>query len=285
MNGQPHGRDPELEDLFDAPADQRVAGEVRQFLRSVQQPAPEADPAFQRALRRRLLEEAWRRQREPEPWYRRLLGARGLAAAGALAAALVIAIAVATHLPGSGGARVTSPLEGAQRVSVVQPITLSFDQPMDQRSTEAAVAIEPATQVSYRWTSPETLELVPQGGSLAPATRYQVTVEPSARTAQGRQLAQTTRFSFVTGPPGTTTPTPGPSAAPTPEQSPSGAPSPSPSPNESPTPLPSVAPSPSVEPSVPASPPASEPGGSPGSPGSPGAGGPSPPPATPSTSG
>lgn len=287
MNDRRDGHDPELEDLFDSPADQQVGGEVRHFLRSVQEPTPEPDPAFQRALRRRLLEEAWRRQRAPEPWYRRLLGPRGLTAAGALAAALVIAIVFATHRPGESSVRVTSPLAGAHTVSVVQPIALSFDQPMDQRSTEAAVAIQPVTPISYRWTSPETLELVPAAGSLAPSTRYQVTVQPSARTAQGRPLAQETRISFVTGPPGTA-PTGGPSASPTPAPSPSAAPSPSPS--LSPTPEPSTSPSPTVAPSSPASPPATPPTGSPGSPstpgssgspGSPGSGNSSPAPATP----
>jgi hypothetical protein len=221
------------------------------------------------------VQEAWRRQQARPPWYRRLLGPRPLAAAGALAAALVIALVFATQRPGQQGVQVTSPLQGAQRVSTVQPITLTFDQPMDQRSTQAAVAIEPATRVSYRWTSPETLELVPEGGSLAPATRYQVTVEPSARTAQGRPLAQEKQISFVTGPP---------SAGPTPAPSPSAAPSPSPS--LSPTPEPSERPSPSAEPSAPTgSPPASQPPSSPGSsgsPGSPGSGGSSPPPPPPS---
>lgn len=286
MNDKRGGRDPELEDLFDSRADQQVGGEVRHFLRSVQEPPPEADPAFQRALRRRLLEEAWRRQRAPEPWYRRLLGPRGLAGAGALAAALVIALVIATHHPGEGGVRVTSPLAGAHTVSVVQPIALSFDQPMDQRSTEAAVAIEPATPVSYRWTSQETLELVPAAGSLSPSTRYQVTVAPSARTAAGRPLAQQTRISFVTGPPGTA-PTAGPSAGPTPVPSPSAAPTPSPS--LSPTPEPSASPSPTIAPSAPASPPATPPTGSPGTPrtpttpGSSGSGSASPPPAKPSS--
>jgi hypothetical protein len=279
VNDQRGRRDPELEDLFDAPQDREVAGEVRQFLRSVQQPPHDPDPAFQSALRRRLLEDAWRRQQAPPPWYRRLLGPRPLAAAGALAAALVIALVVATFRPGEQGVQVTSPLQGAHTVSVVQPITLSFNQPMDQRSTQAAVAIEPATPVAYRWTSPQTLELVPQGGSLAPATQYQVTVAPTARTAEGRPLAQETRIAFVTGPPATTTPTEQPSTGATPAPSPSAAPTPSP--GASPTPEPSAAPSPSEAPSVPASPPASQPGGPSGSSGSPGSAVSSPPPAKP----
>jgi len=70
---------------------------------------------------------------------------------------------------------------------------------MDQRSTQAAVAIEPATPVSYRWTSPQTLELVPQGGSLAPATQYQVTVAP---TATLRSSGTNALFASVAAPAG-----------------------------------------------------------------------------------
>jgi hypothetical protein len=262
VNDQRGGRDPELEDLFEAPEDREVAREVRQFLRSTSTPAAGPDPEFQANLRRRLLEDAWRRQQAPPPWYRRVLGPRRLGAVGALAAAFVIALVATTHGSPSQGVQVTSPLEGSQRVSVVQPVTLMFDQPMDRRSTEAAVAIQPATPVTYRWTSPQTLEIVPASGSLAPATRYEVTVQPSARTADQRPLSREVEISFVTAQPGAT-PAQGPSAGPTPSTSPS--PTATPSPSPTPTPTPSVSPSPSASPSPSTSPPTSAPPRSPGS--------------------
>lgn len=211
MNSRRDARDAELEELFDEPDDREFA----HFLRSVPHEPVEPDPAFKMALRRRLAEEAWTLKQPRLPWYRRLLGPPALAWSGALAGILLILFATLTLTHNSRGGvqevTVASPLDHAQSVSVVKPITLEFNQPMDQRATQQAVEVHPATQVSYRWSSPRTLEVTPQNGSLAPGTRYEVTVSPAARTATNQQLGKPATMSFVTA-----SATPAPQATPVP---------------------------------------------------------------------
>ncbi|HYZ03392.1 MAG TPA: Ig-like domain-containing protein, partial [Candidatus Binatia bacterium] len=198
MNGGRDVRDAELEELFEEPDDREFA----QFLRSVPHEQVEADPAFKMALRRRLAEEAWKLKEPRLPWYRRLLGPPALAWSGALAGVILILFATLTLAhSGRGGVHavtVASPLDHAQAVSTVKPITLEFSQPMDQRATQQAVEVHPATQVAYRWSSPRTLEVTPQNGSLAPGTRYEVTVSAAARTTTNQQLGKPATMSFVT---------------------------------------------------------------------------------------
>lgn len=254
MNDRRRRGDAELDGLFHEADDREVAREIRRYLTALPRPPADPDPAFRKALRRRLLSDSrWPRQ-APAPWYRTVFGPTALAGIGALAATLLLFVLTATFGGQDGAVRVASPLDHAQKVSVVQPITLTFDQPMDPVSTERAVAIEPQTPVGYRWTSPRTLEIDPQNGSLAPATQYQVTVHATARTADHRPLSREVRISFETGRPAPTPapPTPAPtlSPAPTPSATPSPSPSPTPSPSPSVRPSPSISPSPSVSPRV-----------------------------------
>jgi hypothetical protein len=249
------GGDADVDALFDEGEDREVAREIRRYLTSLPRPPAEPDPAFRAALRRRLLTDSRWPRAAPAPWYRTVFGPTALAGIGALAVTLLLFVLTATFGGQDGGVQVASPMDHAQKVSVVQPITLTFDRPMDARSTESAVAIQPETRVAYRWTSPRTLEIAPQDGSLAPATRYQVTVRPTARTADQRPLSREVRISFVTGPqlaptPAAPTPVPTVSPAPTPSATPSASASPRPSPSPSASPSPSGSPSPSVSPSV-----------------------------------
>jgi hypothetical protein len=257
--------------------DEPEVEEFARFLGSLPRPRVDIDPTFQATLRRRVMEEARRLEGTPAPWYRRLLPGRppgwprlGRQIAslpilnrpavawpmmGAVAGLMLMVLAVAAlniHQLGRA-VPVRSPVDNAHAVALVKPITLTFDQPMDQRVTEEAVSIEPATAVVYRWTSPTTLELVPQGSGLAPSTHYRVTVQPSARTAGKRALNQPVTFSFDTQGP---TPTPAQTAKPTASPSPATSPSPSPSPSASPSasPSPSPRPSPSMSPSPKTSP-------------------------------
>jgi hypothetical protein len=246
--------DANLDGLFDEADDREVAREIRRYLTAHPPPPAEPDPAFRKALRRRLLTDSrWPRQ-PPAPWYRTVFGPTALAGIGALAATLLLFVLTATFGGQEGGVRVASPLDHAQKVAVVQPITLTFDQPMDPVSTERAVAIAPQTLVAYRWTSPRTLEIAPRNGSLAPATHYQVTVYATARTADRRPLSREVRISFVTAPPAPTPapPTPAPTLSPSPTSSATPSPNPSPTPSPSPSvrPSPSISPSPSVSPSL-----------------------------------
>lgn len=188
------------------------------------------------------------------------LGPPSMVRLGAVAVMACLAIAAVLVSRGDQAVTVRSPLDHSHTVSVVNPITLTFTQPMDQRSTEQAVQIEPATAVTYRWTSRTTLEIVPRQGTFAPDTYYQVTVRSSARTVDQRTLSQQVQISFVT-----VGDTPTPSASPSPTSSPSPTPSPSPSPTPSPSPSPSARPSPSPSPSAAPSPsPATSPSPPPG---------------------
>jgi hypothetical protein len=254
VSGRGRAGDANLDRLFDEADDREVAREIQRYLTTQARPPAEPDPAFRKALRRRLLTDSrWPRQ-APAPWYRTVFGPTALAGIGALAATLLLFVLTATFGGQDGAVRVASPLDHAQKVSVVQPITLTFDQPMDPVSTERAVSIAPQTLVAYRWTSPRTLEIAPQTGSLAPATQYQVTVYATARTADQRPLSHEVRISFVTAPPAPTPapPTPAPtlSPAPTPSATPSPNPSPTLSASPSVRPSPRISPSPSVSPSV-----------------------------------
>jgi hypothetical protein len=94
-------------------------------------------------------------------------------------------------------------------VALQQPILVQFNQPMNHLTTEAAVQIAPATNVSFSWNT-NTLTVQPASGSLAPNTQYQVTIGPGATTATGQHLATAQTITFVTQPPAPPTPSPSP---------------------------------------------------------------------------
>ncbi len=222
-------RDPELDALFEelSPGDRELQ-DFAQMLRSVPRPGASADPdpAFRHALRRRLMQEAWKLSTRRQPWYRRLFSTpTGLAWAGAAVGALLIGLAGLavlahpTHGPETT-VSVVSPLNDARTVAVVQPIELDFNQPMDTRSVEEAVKISPATRVSYQWVSPTRVEITPMSGTLAPNTQYRVVVAPTAKTRDGTTLGKPAVVTFVTtAPPATPGPTPSqsPTAGPAPQ--------------------------------------------------------------------
>lgn len=212
-------QDPELEGLF---ADDPDLGQLAHLLRSVPHLQPEPDPAFRAVLRRRLMREAWEmheQQQQPKlPWYRRLFAGPSMAWAGGVVGVLLIALAAvlfSNYRPNTTGVAVYSPMANVQTVPVAQPIQLHFSQPMDRTATEQAIQIHPATRVAFQWPSASTVDITPVNGSLAPATRYQVTVTASAKTSAGQAVAAASTLSFVTAPPTpsgppSTTPPPGP---------------------------------------------------------------------------
>jgi len=117
-----------------------------------------------------------------------------------------------TQPTGSSTLVVSSSMDGSHAVALQQPILVSFNQAMDHPSTEAAVQIAPATNVTYAWSaSSNTLSVLPSSGNLAPNTQYQVTIGPGAKTAAGKPLASAQTITFVTQPPAPPTP----SASPT----------------------------------------------------------------------
>jgi hypothetical protein len=210
-------RHDEVDDLF--------AGEVEllqtaRLLRRLPRPAASVDPAFRSQLRRRLMAEAWRLQAPRTPWWRRALTPSGLAwsgaAVGLLAAALTAVYVFAVPAGRDQYIVVSSPLANARTVAVVEPIPISFNQPMDHGSVERSVRVEPATNVSFQWTG-NTLIVEPAGGRLAPNTQYTITVAPSARTASGQPLGQPRTIVFVTT---ALPPTPAPVQPPPPQATP-----------------------------------------------------------------
>ena len=209
--------DPELDDVLQEP-DLRRVGEL---LRLARAPEPPLDDAYRTGLRRQLMLEAWSMaEGRGSAWWRRLFAPPGLAWAGAVSGVLLIAaVAVWTATQQNGSLNqilVASPQDEKSNVALAQPILVSFNQPMDHQSTEAAVQITPATSVVYAWDAKSvTLQVTPVSGNLAPNTQYQVTIGPGAKTAGNQQLASPQTITFVTQAPAAS-PQPSPTPRPTP---------------------------------------------------------------------
>ena len=211
-------QDPELNDVLQDEELQRIAA----VLSSAQVPEPPLDDAFQTALRRQLMTEAWdmAEGRRDRLW-RRAFAPPRMAWAGAAAGLILIAAVVlfaTTQSPGGFNQVVVgSPMDGSKTVALQQPILVSFNQPMDHATTEAAVQITPATNVAFSWHAQDkALEVLPASGNLAPNTQYQVTIGPGAKTASGQTLAAPQTITFVTQAPPTPLPSPTPRQTPTP---------------------------------------------------------------------
>ena len=209
--------DPELDDVLQDDELRHIAS----MLRSSTVAEPPLDEAFRTGLRRQLLNEAWTMTEGRGSWWRRAFAPPGLAWAGATAGLLLIAaVVVYTTLQQPGGlsqtVQVASPLDGNRSVALQQPILVSFNQPMDRPSTESAVQISPATNVTYSWAdNSRTLAVQPTGGTLAPNTQYQVTIGQGAKTAAGTKLSTPQTITFVTTPPTSPSATPTPRPTPT----------------------------------------------------------------------
>ena len=208
--------DPELDDVLQDADLRRVAS----LLGTARTPEPPLDEAFRTGLRRQLMQEAWSMAEGRRSWFRRAFAPPGIAWAGAVAGVLLIAaVAVWTSTQQNGTLGppvVASNIDGKNNVALAQPILVSFNQPMDHQSTEAAVQITPATSVVYAWDAKSvTLQVTPVSGNLAPNTQYQVTIGPGAKTAGDQKLASPQTITFVTQPPAAS-PQPSPTPRPTP---------------------------------------------------------------------
>ena len=204
-------RDPELESLFN-----REPGLERQvnLLRATRLKPPPLDPNFRPALRRRVMQAAYERyetRRRPSLLARIFSGpgmAVGLAAAAVVLLAFVLVVNGGNWF-GPGQVSVTT----VGSVAVDQPITVSFNQPMNHQSVEKAIQIEPATHVTYSWHGND-LVIQPASGELAPNTQYHVTVAADARTAPGVKIGQAAVVAVTTAPLPIPSPTPNPSPSP-----------------------------------------------------------------------
>jgi hypothetical protein len=204
--------DPELDDILQ---DQELH-RLGEMLSAASRPEPPLDDAFRSALRRQLMQTAWEMSEGRPSLWRRVFAPPGLAWIGATAGLLLIASVVVFMLTQPAGVNtlvVSSSLDGSHGVALQQPILVSFNQPMNHQTTESAVQITPATNVSFAWSaSSDTLSVQPTSGNLAPNTQYQVTIGPGATTATGKPLAAAQTITFVTQPPAP----PAPSSTPTP---------------------------------------------------------------------
>ncbi len=208
-----HFHDPELEDVLQDDELRRIAG----VLSTARTPDPPLDEAFRTGLRRQLMNEAWAMTEGRPSLWRRMFAPPGLAWAGAaVGLVLIMSVVIYTSLnPGGSLQRIVvqSPVDGDKNVALAQPILVKFNQPMDHPSTEQAVQISPATNVTFAWNE-NTMTVQPTGGSLAPNTQYHVTIGSGARTASGQPLSSAQTITFVTAAP------PSPAATPTPRPTP-----------------------------------------------------------------
>ncbi len=201
--------DPELVDVLQD-EEMRRLGELLSTTRRLE---PPIDDAFRSGLRRQLMQQAWEMGEGRPSLWRRLFAPPGLAWVGATAGLVLIAglvVFYTTQQPGGfNQIFVQSPIDGSRAVALQQPILVNFNQPMDHPSTEAAVQIMPATNVTFSWSS-NTLAVQPANGILAPNTQYQVTIGSTAKTASGQSLNTAQTITFVTQPPAPPTPSPSP---------------------------------------------------------------------------
>ncbi len=210
MSGQHF--DSELNDVLQDPELLRLAS----MLGQAETPAPPLDDAFKSALRRQLMDMAWRSAEGKDSWWRVWLAPPRLSWVGAAAVVVMIAsVVIYTAVQPPGGFNeviVGSPQQDQSAVALHQPILVSFNQPMDHPSTEKAVDITPATTVTFAWNGDAQLYIQPVSGDLAPNTQYQVTIGQGALTKAQQPLSTPATITFVTQP---STPAP-PQVSPTP---------------------------------------------------------------------
>ena len=95
---------------------------------------------------------------------------------------------------------VTSDPAPGGEIPAIAPITVRFDQPMDQASVEAAFAIEPAVSGELSWPEPDVAVFTP-AEALAQGATYNVSVAETAASLNGQTLPEAVEFTVqTTGP-------------------------------------------------------------------------------------
>ncbi|MFC2062651.1 Ig-like domain-containing protein [Chloroflexota bacterium] len=89
-----------------------------------------------------------------------------------------------------------SPRDGAVGDKVGQPIILEFDQVMSTTSVEASLGISPSFDYSILWTD-DTTATIQSHAPLDANTKYTVTLNTNAKSADGIPLANELEFSFI----------------------------------------------------------------------------------------
>ena len=77
------------------------------------------------------------------------------------------------------------------------PIVLTFDEPMDRASVEAAFTISPTVEGTFTWTDDRTVAFAATDG-LERGVRYAVTVAETAKNVEGKPMEEAAPFDFST---------------------------------------------------------------------------------------
>ncbi len=77
------------------------------------------------------------------------------------------------------------------------PLVLTFDQPMDRASVEAAFVLSPTVEGAFTWADERTVAFAP-AADWERGARYDVTLAATARNAEGTPLTEPVEFAFRT---------------------------------------------------------------------------------------
>jgi len=91
------------------------------------------------------------------------------------------------------------------KVQLDAPATISFTTAMERESVEAALTVEPGTDVTFRWSAGDTVLSVVPATHWEAGTFYTITVRPGSLAATGRPMTTPLRAAFLTRAATTTT--------------------------------------------------------------------------------
>ncbi|HET7169085.1 MAG TPA: Ig-like domain-containing protein [Candidatus Limnocylindrales bacterium] len=94
------------------------------------------------------------------------------------------------------------------KVDVGAPASLRFSTPMQRESVASAIRVEPAADVTLRWSADDTVLEIRPTTHWAAGTYYTVTVQAGALARTGRPTTGPARAAFLTRPPATAVVTP-----------------------------------------------------------------------------
>ncbi|HEV8696509.1 MAG TPA: Ig-like domain-containing protein [Candidatus Limnocylindrales bacterium] len=84
------------------------------------------------------------------------------------------------------------------KVQLNAPATISFTTPMERASVEAALTIEPRTDITFRWNDDDTSLVIAPATHWAAGTFYTISVGPGALASTGRPMTSPVRAAFLT---------------------------------------------------------------------------------------
>jgi uncharacterized protein YkwD len=91
------------------------------------------------------------------------------------------------------------------KVQLDAPATITFTTPMERASVEAALTVQPRTDVTFRWSAEDTVLAIVPATHWEAGTFYTITVRSGALASTGRPMTSPVRAAFLTRPAATTT--------------------------------------------------------------------------------